>query len=261
MQKLGEGFTLADVDPDDGDQIAGAAEIGRATAQLINALAKDGHIALDARLPNMSSNERDALAGRLPVDTLIAARNAWFTKPQAESEPAAVEIAKLASAGGWFRDDGSLTIRYQPTGHADSWLRAWLDLAVRIENPQLREALIADLGRPNSPGTCLSCHQLQDGGRSIAWHGFDRRTEPRSFTKFSHRPHTLQPELADCLHCHTLNTPEHNTATLVTVSSAVNPHDFLPIGKHACTSCHTPTAVGDACIQCHNYHVEFKNNR
>ena len=258
MARLGNGFTLADVDPDDPQQVAAAAEIGRGAKQLLDALSKDGHVALNERLPKASPNERSALAGRLPRDTLIAASEAWLAKPQAAGDATAADLAKLAAGGGWFRDDRSMTIRYQPTGHADPWLRAWLDVAVRIENTQLRTALLADLGRPNSPGTCLSCHQLQASGRAIAWHGFDRRNEPRSFTKFSHRPHVLQPELADCSHCHALHTSESNPATLVAVSSTLDPHDFLPIGKQACASCHTPTAAGNACIQCHRYHVEWR---
>ena len=261
MAKLGEGFTLADVDPDDSQQVVAAAEIGRATKTLLESLATERHVALKERLPKSSADQLRALAGQLPMDTTEAAREAWFAKPQAVGDATSVELAKLVAGGGWFRDDRSMTIRYQPTGHADPWLRAWLDVAVRIENQQLRAALLEDLGRPNSPGTCLSCHQLQDGGRSIAWRGFDRRHEPRSFTKFSHRPHMLQPELANCAHCHSLNVPESNPATVVAVSSTLNPHDFLPIGKQACATCHTPTAAGDACIQCHNYHVEFKENR
>lgn len=261
MTRLGEGFTLADVDPDDPQQVAAAAEIGRATKELLDEIANDGHTALEERLPGSSPNERSALVGRLPMDTIVAAREEWFTGSQTAGELPATELAKLASGGGWFRDDRSMTIRYQPIGHADPWLQAWLDLAVRTNNSQLRTALLEDLGRPNSPGTCLSCHQVQDDGRSIAWRGFDRRHEPRTFTKFSHRPHTLQPELANCTHCHALNVPESNSPSLVSVSSAADPHDFLPIGKQACASCHTPQAAGNACIQCHNYHVQFKNNR
>lgn len=256
MAELGEGFTFADVDPDNPKQVAAAATISRGIKQLLDSLAKDGHVALLERLPKESPTKLKELTGQLPIDSPRAAIESWFGEPQEISEKTALELAKQSSQGGWFRDDRTMTIRYQPTGHADPWLRAWLDVAVRIENPQLRRALLADLGRPTSPGTCLSCHQLQDGGRSIAWSGFDRRDEPRSFTKFSHRPHVLQPKLADCSHCHELNLPENNAATVVSVSTAIHPHDFLPISKHSCVSCHTASAAGDACIQCHNYHVD-----
>jgi hypothetical protein len=256
MEHLGRGFTFADVDPDDTKHVTAAADIARGTKQLLAALSKEGHAALDKRLPKGSAQELSALAGRFPLDTAIVALEKWFAKsPATAGEKTSAELAKLASGGGWFRDDRSMTIRYQPTGHADPWLQAWLDAAVRIENPQLREALLSDLGKPNSPGTCLSCHQLQDGGHAIAWQGFDRRNAPRTFTKFSHRPHVLQPQLADCSHCHTLNLPQ-NGPTIVAVSSPIKPHDFLPIGKHSCVSCHTASAAGDSCVQCHNYHVE-----
>ena len=35
-------------------------------------------------------------------------------------------------------------------------------------------------------------------------------------------------------------------------------HDFQPLGRDACAACHTPQAAGDACIDCHRYHVDLR---
>jgi len=75
------------------------------------------------------------------------------------------------------------------------------------------------------------------------------------FTKFSHGPHLILPQLADCTACHALDKSGEATAYV-----GWDPHafvsEFQPLSKRACVGCHTSTAAGDRCQSCHNYHVE-----
>jgi hypothetical protein len=119
--------------------------------------------------------------------------------------------------------------------------------------------MFKELSKANSPGLCASCHSVEQNARKqlvINWRTYDRTAEPRGFTKFSHGPHLLLPQLADCTHCHAID----DKASSATAYAGLNPArfvgDFGPISKRQCTECHTAKAAGNACQQCHNYHVE-----
>ena len=71
-----------------------------------------------------------------------------------EAEPLAQPIEALEAtlpdedrmqAGGWFREDFAL--RYRPTGHADAFIRAWLDAtaATPLRRTHLANQLIVRL--------------------------------------------------------------------------------------------------------------------
>ncbi len=149
---------------------------------------------------------------------------------------------------GWQRSDASYSIAWRPTGHGDLLLKAWIELSLK-NTPKVSSAnaaLRASLTKPTSMGYCAQCHRLDGNDKSasftIRWQSFSHEPAAKSFTKFSHRPHLIQPQLADCTHCHEMSS-----------SSAIS--NFAPLSKSACTSCHTPKAAGDQCLKCHNYHV------
>ncbi len=168
----------------------------------------------------------------------------------------------FALAGKWVRDDQSLSIRYHPGGHSDPVLATWLN--VLAETPDLNQkpiaaAMFKELSKPTAPGLCVSCHSVEQaaaGELVINWRAYDRTAEPRGFTKFSHKPHLLLPQLADCTHCHSID----GAASVATPYADVDPQrfvsDFAAMSKRQCTQCHTTKAAGDRCQSCHNYHVE-----
>ena len=68
--------------------------------------------------------------------------------------------------------------------------------------------MLKDLSRATAPGLCATCHsidRLPTGRLLVHWQPSDRSAAPRGFTKFSHGPHVLLPELADCAACHTIH--------------------------------------------------------
>jgi hypothetical protein len=161
-----------------------------------------------------------------------------------------------------LRDEATFSIRYQPRGHADPVVTTLLDVLAATPDFNQRPvaaAMLKELTKPNAPGLCVSCHSVEksaSGEFVVNWRANDRTTEPRGFTKFSHGPHLLLPQLADCTHCHAID----DSATTATSYTDVDPKrfasDFVAISKRQCVECHTAKAAGDRCQSCHNYHVE-----
>ncbi|MFN0019191.1 MAG: hypothetical protein ACKVP0_13085 [Pirellulaceae bacterium] len=169
-------------------------------------------------------------------------------KPSESAETATTKAVPPNSSSGWQRSDASYSIAWRPTGHGDLLIKAWIELALKsnLKSSSTTTALRASLTKPNSIGYCAQCHRVDGNDKSanltIHWQSSSQDAAQKSFTKFSHRPHLIQPQLADCTHCHTMSS-----------SAAV--YSFAPLSKTACTSCHTPTAAGDQCLKCHNYHI------
>jgi hypothetical protein len=238
MQLLGADFDFFDIDPDDGAHLLAAADLATATEKLLAALASD-------------KASQPATRG-LTSSLVNAARQAWSTEGS--------EKRTSPQPGTWFVDDVSLSIRYQPTGHADPVLKAWYDAVVTEAAPWLREALVAEFTGPSAPGRCTTCHSIdstpEEGGLVINWHAHERNQQPRSFTRFSHAPHLLPMELRDCAACHAINHTANTANNYGSHNPAAFVSDFHPVSKATCAACHNKSAVGESCTQCHNYHVE-----
>lgn len=186
----------------------------------------------------------------------------------------------FAPAGAWRRDNSLLAIRYEPTGHVDPVLTALLMLVT--ESPVLQEsplvsAVFRELTSPTAAGHCATCHSIQPGTATLAaqpamtwpdpeqtdvsrlsinWRFNDASRGRRGFTKFSHGPHLLQPHLADCTHCHKIDTTADTAASFATRQFLTTASEFLPLSKQQCVECHRPQVAGDSCLLCHNYHVD-----
>ncbi|MEQ8850115.1 hypothetical protein [Botrimarina sp.] len=271
MTLLGEDFSFFDVDPRDPQRVAAAQSLAEALRRLLDDLQEEGHGAVSYRIGKLSGAEPDKaapaseadLVARLPIELVDRALATWFSGAEPPEPFDAIEDRR--TGGAWSLDDSRFTLRYRPSGHDDPWLRAWLDAiaALPSEHAALQQACLAEFARPGAPGGCIECHSVErDGDRlTINWRGRDRLSEPRGFTRFSHRPHTAQPELADCTACHRLEEPAATPATYATAAyTSHDPQQFTtdlaPIAKAACTPCHRPHAAGEGCTQCHNYHVE-----
>jgi hypothetical protein len=273
MRTLGEDFEFADVDPDDTEQVRAAAQVIAATKRLLGEFAQSGRAVAQTRLSAMlgeSAVDTDLLLAGLSVDTLRNAQQNWLPGMNLDDSTAAVESGSarykpslaFSPAGEWHRDDNTFTIHYRPAGHADPLLTSWLDLAARAASSGdngLVETVLKELSQPTAAGQCISCHSIERGGDgtlAVNWRAFDRGNEPRGFTKFTHRPHLIQPQLADCTHCHQVDASSNSAASYANYDPQSFVSDFLPVTKGQCAECHTPYAAGDRCQSCHNYHVE-----
>lgn len=241
LAMLGVDFDFLDIDYDDPQQLRAAGEVATAVSRLFDQLGQTDTLPEHAEL----------LQGIDPRDIAQAA-DRWRSE--------ATQPTVAAHPGDWFVEDSSLSIRYQPRGHADPVLTRWIDAVVQLKDRTLQTALLSEFAGPGSPGRCTTCHSIETGktagSLNINWRAYDGRQQPRGFTKFSHTPHLLPTELRDCTACHIID-PQSSTASNY---SAHNPaaftSDFAPLTKTSCASCHQPSAVGDSCTQCHNYHVQ-----
>ena len=179
---------------------------------------------------------------------------------------------KMQPDGGWYVDDTRMAISYRGHGHADPVLQAAIELAAGLppENGIRRELL------GSGPAVaCVECHRGAISGsatlsESVVWKPQASTRSPETLlTKFAHRPHMNLPTLADCKQCHALatgigNTGETSLMTSVSFSDVAVPsgvsHDFGPLTKQLCASCHTSAAAGDSCTKCHLYHTEPTDN-
>jgi hypothetical protein len=266
MATLGPTFDYYDIDPDNSEQTAAAAVIAAELRALVEDLATRGQPAIVERLVTVLGREPtaaqvEALAGRLSPDVVAQYRQRWFrgsaTAPSETEGDRAAQLAQVPG-GGWIRDDATLSLRYRATGHADPWLRAWLDVMAagatgpraEIAEPLLRAAL-----KPTAAGQCGSCHSVERdaaGQLAIQWQPRPPGATYAGLTHFSHASHVVQSQLRDCQACHEI--APHESAPYAGDDPRQFVADFTPLTKASCVTCHTSTAAGDACTQCHRYH-------
>jgi hypothetical protein len=162
--------------------------------------------------------------------------------------PAPAPAGPVFSPNGWERDDDKYALIYHPMGHANAFLRTWLEMlapsSVVSQTPWKSQLLSADAG-----GSCTKCHNPAKSGRMFVWSPDSPSLLRRDFVKFSHRPHLLESALQDCSACHAM-------AQSADVPASVDPvSGFEFIQKRTCAACHTPSLAGDSCLTCHNYHI------
>lgn len=170
-----------------------------------------------------------------------------------------------AQTGGWYRDGSN--IKYRPIGHADPFLRSWLDISSKQSNPQ-EILLFKSLGKEKSVGNCTKCHSVEikptasqipelaleqqpatnDAQNKIHWQSFKPGNVAVDFNRFSHTAHFSLMTDDGCSSCHLLNTNAE-----ATTEQAVS---FVDMDKKTCTECHRQGRAPDNCLTCHNYHVE-----
>ena len=173
----------------------------------------------------------------------------------------APEFVVPRSDRGWVRDDARLQIRYQPEGHEDPFLQGWMEVLGSIPNVDQDEGtrLVFDrFTSLNGPGLCRSCHTMdRRNGDSFVVNWLPRYRDPsiRSFTRFSHGSHLVQPELRDCTACHELDLTRSNAESFVDFNPLTTVSNFRAIVKADCASCHREGQTNNSCTQCHSYHV------
>lgn len=176
------------------------------------------------------------------------------------------DAAAMLPAGGWYRDDVRMAIRYRAAGHADPVLMAVIEMlrAVAPGDPARQRML-----RLRSIRACMSCHPAAASAEATSSAAATWQAQPRvgrsgTFTKFSHRPHLNIEALADCSHCHALRSPSSGMTNFVSTTAGAGASglghgtggDFAPLERDSCAACHTAQAAGNRCTQCHRYHVD-----
>jgi len=146
----------------------------------------------------------------------------------------------LGLSDPWYINQSDFSIRYQPTGHYDNFIKSWLELTGRYYGSSAPASTIFDLlSEPfESPGKCIKCHHVIESEeiKTVKWQESSSADKEGNLTFFSHRPHLI----LDCQKCHVSDT-EFN---------------FEPLSKTTCADCHTEEKVGDNCLICHRYHVD-----
>jgi hypothetical protein len=247
-----------DVDPDDAQAVQRAAILALAMKRLADDLATAPEQTVQTRLTQVLGADRSfdasSLVSALPPDLVKLARRQWFGEDAItidEQDPDTSGTSEKAA--GWHVDDATLRIWYRPIGHADPVLQACIELATIHTTDSAVSAAQDRLLTSPLVSQCTVCHRASRG-TPPTWNSPPSDLQA-SFTKFSHRPHLVLPQLRDCQTCH---QPRETAA--IAVSAGQDQHydatsDFLTIKKQTCVACHTNNAAGESCLQCHNYHI------
>jgi hypothetical protein len=275
IEKLGAGFEFQDVDSTNTEQLAAVAELAKGIKALISDVSRRGPAVVRERLS--ATLERDVTTSE--VATLTVGMSADTTRglagwlglgltadespTQNASTPTLERLtAPFGPAGTWTRDEATFSVRYRPSVHADPVLASWLELLAKtphLESQPVAAAMLKELRKVTAPGLCASCHSLEQGAYgslTINWRAYDRSMEQRGFTKFSHGPHLVLPQLENCTSCHQIEAKVSTAASYANLNPQQFVSEFKPLTKQQCAACHAKTAAGDACQSCHNYHVE-----
>ncbi len=159
---------------------------------------------------------------------------------------------QMLTAGGWYRDDRRLAIRYRAIGHADPVLKAAIEAAASLPTTDAdRQALLST----QAISSCLRCH-VSATESTGSWQANNLVRDRGQFTAFSHSPHLNIASLSDCTACHQVKQDFHFDVSTVSHLPHSPGSDFDPIRRHDCATCHTKTAAGDSCVGCHRYHID-----
>lgn len=161
------------------------------------------------------------------------------------------------SSGGWYRDE--FVLRYRPTGHADGFIRAWLDLT-GASGQQLKESgeVFEGLVDSKAPGLCGKCHSVDtqaDGGQKVNWQAYEPADGLKKSVRFSHAAHFSLLDEKGCMTCHKRDAKADYAGSFKDRNPATFNANFKPLPRAVCAECHTAAKAGDNCLTCHNYHL------
>ena len=163
-------------------------------------------------------------------------------------------------AGGWYRDE--FTLRYRPTGHADGFILAWLNLTGELAGELPESARVFEnLASPKAPGLCVKCHSVDEVKLSAAkkftvnWQAYKPEDGLKTAVHFSHSAHFSLLGDKGCMTCHVRDDEADFAAGFTDRNPATFNANFKPLTRQVCAECHTPDMAGDKCLSCHNYHL------
>ncbi len=182
---------------------------------------------------------------------------------QPASDVAQIELDTDAETwtqfGGWYRQDYS--ILYKPTGHADPFMKAWLEFSAgRFSKAEgnLAASVFNELTGKDAQGQCTKCHSVdatKDEKRLMKWTPSSIVTRESLFTKFNHEPHLGVATEKGCLTCHKMSGAKGYQDTYKGNDPDRFVSNFAPVKKETCASCHGKEQVRQDCLLCHKYHV------
>ena len=179
---------------------------------------------------------------------------------QSEAGESDIDAESWAEFGGWYRRD--FAILYKPTGHQDTFFKAWLDFSGRryaTPNGGPAKLVFDRMTHSDAQGSCAKCHSIDDRratGRIVNWHAAPEKKSGPQFTQFSHQPHLAAIGSGGCLSCHALSDEKGYGKTYEAFDPFKFVSNFKPVKKTVCTDCHNGKAVGEDCTLCHTYHVD-----
>ena len=163
------------------------------------------------------------------------------------------------AAGGWYRQ--FFTLRYRPVGHADPFVKAWLDLSGALSGTQddlAAHSIFNELSSPEAPGVCTKCHSVDaqpDDALRVNWRSAQPVPNEQRFTRFAHTAHFSLLDEKGCLTCHGLDSEADYAAGFEDRDPTSFASNFAPMDRAVCAGCHVPVDAGDSCLTCHNYHI------
>ncbi len=170
-----------------------------------------------------------------------------------------VDPETWAGFGGWFRQD--FIIYYRPVTHRDPFMRAWIDLAAKAHGTRAEpggRALMAVFRDKATPGKCTRCHSQDErpaGGLKVNWRPYYPVQSFRPFTVFNHSFHFSLVGTKGCGTCHELQPGADFAGGYKDLNPQTFQSNFAPMKVGVCTECHVEESAGEACVQCHRFHV------
>lgn len=194
----------------------------------------------------------DIIGDEIPAAPVVVKK----VEPVKAVAPEPVAPEAWVSSGGWHVSPYEYSVNYRPSGHADAFVQAWLNLgAARATDAAAQE----NLARLGENGSCLKCHSVdgvKTGGRMVNWKAAAPQPHMHKFTKFSHGAHYNSVDGNSCQACHQLNTEaKYKDAFGANVDPAKFEGSFRQLSVNDCARCHTAKIVGNSCQLCHNYHI------
>lgn len=176
-----------------------------------------------------------------------------------ERSVTAVDDETWSEFGGWYRKDYS--ILYRPSGHADRFIRAWIDVSAAKpgqDNTDLLGPVFELLSDKEAHGRCTKCHSVEktaDAAVIVGWGPLLANHKSERFTTFKHMPHFSLLDKRGCLTCHQLDGLKDFEAAYKGLDPSTVASSFKPVAKETCAKCHTDGAAPQDCGHCHTYHV------
>ena len=211
--------------------------------------------------------------GQAPAKTATPQKPAAPAQPKAAPEPEPepevadgfepleleVDPENWARFGGWFRQDYMLF--YRPVTHQDPFMHAWIDLAARAQGTRAEphgKALMAVFNDKKMPGKCSRCHSQEQRnvkGLAVNWKPFTPSQTKQPFTVFNHSFHFSLVGTEGCATCHKLQAGAKYEDSFKQLDPQVFQSNFAPMKMDVCKDCHVEESAGEACVQCHRFHV------
>ncbi len=171
----------------------------------------------------------------------------------------AVDAEAWAEFGGWYRKD--YAILYKPTGHADPFVKTWLEFSghhYRDTKGDLAAAVFTILTDKDAQGQCTKCHSIDkgpSGARLVQWRPSSVFDKQNRFTTFAHEPHFGLLDKRGCLTCHKMSQAKGFEKAYQSLDPKTLVSNFKQIEKKLCATCHKQDAARQDCVLCHNYHA------